>query len=468
MPKAARDTLAKLSLCRTQHLGGRIFQCEDCGETTSRYNSCGDRHCPQCSGSKRWDFQERSSKLVLDGVPYFQLVFTLPSELSKLALSNRELFAELLPRTAWNSVRRSIEQEQQYEAAALSVLHTWNQQLESHWHVHLLVPGEGPSLDGTHWQKATAPPASKNNDGFYLVDAETLRDRYRKQFLRRLDRARSQGELRLEGDFACLLSDDNWTAFKNDLESKTWVAHIEPPPMASSSGEQVVRYLTRYLTGGPISDRRLVSANAEEVTFMAREGQVVGGERRQVPVTLKLSQFVRRWSLHIQPHELTKTRYFGGWSNTLRERYLKRCEALRPQAAQPTTPEEADTQRAIHLEASDEFWSDLKCSHCGSDRMVLLERIEQASWKDIFSYTSECLPDWYVTVREEDDRVFWDAAMGEGFNDWYLETIIESAKGSDGLAGLDPLHGSDAPPAFQPYLPGLAPTASELLLDWLH
>jgi hypothetical protein len=46
------------------------------------YNSCGDRHCSQCSGSKRYNFAERAEKLLLDGVDYYQVVFTLPSELS--------------------------------------------------------------------------------------------------------------------------------------------------------------------------------------------------------------------------------------------------------------------------------------------------------------------------------------------------------------------------------------------------
>ena len=463
MPKDARDTLAKLSLCRTHHLGGRTYQCQDCGETALRYNSCGDRHCPQCSGAKRWDFQQRASKLVLHGVRYFQSVFTLPSELSQLALTNRKLFAELLPQTAWSCVRRQIGEEQRYEAAAMSVLHTWNQQLESHWHVHLLIPGEGPSLDGQRWEKATSPPHARNSDGFYLVDVEKLRERYRKLFLKRLSRARSQGKLRLEGNFAYLLSDENWTALTNHLASKPWVAHIEPPPAATSGGEQVVRYLTRYLTGGPISDHRIVSADRNEVTFLAREGKRVGGERKQIPVTLSLSQFVRRWCLHVQPNELTKTRYFGGWSNMSRDRYMKCCQELQPWKALQTTLREPDK-----LQSSEEPWSDLKCEHCGSDRMVLLDTLEQPSWKEIFAFTSTSLPAWYVRIREDDQRAFWDAAMGSGYYDWYLENVVESAERSVGRKDLDGLHQSRHRPAAQPYLPGLAPSLSEVTCDSLH
>jgi len=293
-------------------MGGRLFRCEDCHETTSLYNSCGDRHCPACGGSKRVDFNKKASKLIIDGVVYYQVVMTLPSELSELALSNRELFGSLLPRSAWSSLDRSIRAEQGYEAAAVSVLHTWNQQLMNHWHVHLLVPGAGPSVESDRWVEATPPAGSRNDNGFYLVDADSLRLRFRRTLLRRLGRARAAGKLKLIGRHAYLQDDDNWTALINDLESKTWVAYIQPPPTTESKARHVVNYLTRYLTGGPISDHRILSANRRSVTFLARDGKQVGGQRAQVPITISTGEFTRRWSEHIQPNQLTKARYFEG------------------------------------------------------------------------------------------------------------------------------------------------------------
>lgn len=97
-----QSVLGKLSLCRTHAMGGRKFQCRDCDAITSLYNSCGDRHCPACSGSKRVDFNEKASKLLLPGVVYYQVVFTLPSELSELALANREEMTDLLAKSSWS------------------------------------------------------------------------------------------------------------------------------------------------------------------------------------------------------------------------------------------------------------------------------------------------------------------------------------------------------------------------------
>ena len=149
----------------------------------------------------------------------------------------------------------------------------------NHWHVHLLVPGAGPSVEGDRWVEATPPTGSRNGHGFYLVDADTLRSRFRKTLLRRLAQARAAGKLKLTGQHAYLQDDDNWTAFVNGLASKTWVAYIQPPPTAESKAHHVVNYLTRYLTGGPISDHRIVSASRQSVTFLAREGKQVGGQR---------------------------------------------------------------------------------------------------------------------------------------------------------------------------------------------
>ncbi len=437
-----RDTLAKLSLCRTHVLGGRKFQCEDCDEITSLYNSCGDRHCPSCSGGKRVDFNDKASQLIIDDVVYYQVVMTLPSALSKLATSNRELFGGLLPKSAWSALDRSIRQEQGYQAAAISVLHTWNQQLENHWHVHLLVPGAGPSLDNQSWASATPPTESDNDEGFYLVDAGNLKNRYRTTFLRRLEKARDRGQLKLTGQHAYLQDDDNWAAFVKQLESKTWVAYIQPPPTMQSKAEHVVNYLTRYLTGGPISDHRIVAADRCHVTFMARAGKRVGGARTQVPITISTQEFTERWSQHIQPEQLTKVRYFGGWSNHNVAAYRQRCHDLAPS----TAPEP-------QIEAATEDQPDLVCESCGSDRMVLVSETVKPSWRAVLGYGSATAPYWYAELRDESDRMFWDAAMGEGFNDWYLGTLIESAKEAE----------PKPPPPVQLHLRGFASGEAYLL-----
>ena len=213
------------------------------------------------------------------------------------------------------------------------VLHTWNQQLEAHGHVHAVVPGGGPALDGSGWVISRRRNLSaRNSSELYLVDAVDLRRCYRDHFLAGLTRLRERAELKLQGDFAHLHIDDAWQTFLSQLASTEWVSYIQPPPPQADgqprSAEHVLKYLARYLTGGPISDGRITAADQDEATFWAREGKTPGGDDQRVPVTLPTIEFTRRWCLHVLPKGYTKTRSFGGWHNRHRDAYLAEVTEL--------------------------------------------------------------------------------------------------------------------------------------------
>jgi hypothetical protein len=374
--------------------------------------------------------------MLIDGVEYYQVVFTLPSELSKLALNNRQEIANLLFEASWKGLRKTIHQQQGYDPAAMMVLHTWNQKLDAHWHAHALIPGTGPSLHDNRWKVSTAPKDSGLSDDHYLVDAIALREAFRKFALSRLNRLRNAGKLKLpnDGEHGDLNDDEAWRSFIEKLASKDWVSFIEPLPANSNGPDGLVRYLTRYLTGGPISDSRIVEADHESVTFLAREGKTIGGDQKQVHVTMPTREFVQRWCLHIQPDQLTKSRYFGGWSTNRLAAYLERCAAAMhasdvPLAADAT---EFNTEELVSRESS---WSgeafarkQLKCPKCQKDTLRETKVIEKPSWRDIFARGSESCPPWYAESLEKDERQFWDGAFGEGYYDWYLETQVEGAK----------------------------------------
>jgi hypothetical protein len=336
--------------------------------------------------------------LILEGVPYFQVVFTLPEALSRLSLGNRREIYDLLFASSWSALKRTVENEQGYDPSAVMVLHTWDQKLDAHAHVHAVVAGGGPSLTGSHWKWAVrdGDPASR---GHYLVEVEELRRRYREAFLGGLKRLRKRGELRLEGDFEYLQEEEAWSLFIKDLESVSWVSYIESPPRGTSSATPVLKYLARYLTGGPISDSRIESADASNVTFMAREGKKSGGEREQVPVTLSTLEFTRRWSLHVLPKGYTKSRRYGGWSNPRRKVYREHCRALLgamgilPSESEDTTPVEPSD-----ADSDSELSSSVLCPECGSE-MILLEVQEKPSWREVMSGKS--CPAWYQTTQAD-------------------------------------------------------------------
>lgn len=201
-----QSTLAKLEMCRTAALGGHKYRCDPCDYECCVYNSCGDRHCPLCSGAKRADWLDSTARLLLPGIRCFQVVFTLPDKLSSLALGNRGPIYDLLFQSAWKTLRDVIADEQQFEAAAAMVLHTWNQKLEAHAHVHALVPGGGPSLTGDRRWVTSRRPNVPQCDGRYLCDSEVLKSQFRTNFLAGLKRLQKNGKLKLEGEWSFLQS----------------------------------------------------------------------------------------------------------------------------------------------------------------------------------------------------------------------------------------------------------------------
>jgi hypothetical protein len=392
-----QSTLAKLSLCRTAALGGRRYQCGNCDHTSILYNSCGDRHCPTCSGAKRASWLDSTRELILDGVSHYQVVFTLPSELSRLALGNRRAIYNLLFAAAWSSLKGTLKAEHGFDPAAVMVLHTWNQKLDAHAHVHAVVPGGGPSLDGDGWRWAQRG-SDRSSVGRYLVDADELRRVYREAFLKGLERLHGGGKLKLKGEFAYLQDHDAWESFLEALRGTTWVSYIEPPPEGDLRPDNVLKYLARYLTGGPISNRRIVSADTSEVTFLAREGVTPGGEAQQVPITISTVEFTRRWSLHILPKGFTKTRRYGGWSNTRRSAYVERCSHLLDASNAPLSPEAEAFGPFEPLDEDSEVpaQSHPPCQRCGAAMIPqgIQEHPTKLSWRHVMA--SRHRPWWYL------------------------------------------------------------------------
>jgi hypothetical protein len=67
----------------------------------------------------------------------------------------------------------------------------------------------------------------------------------------------------------------------NQASDADWVAYIQPPPKDISNPADVVKYLARYMTGGPISDKRLLEVKDDRVFFLARSRDKSGGPARR-------------------------------------------------------------------------------------------------------------------------------------------------------------------------------------------
>jgi len=323
-------TLSAIEQCRTAVLGGHLERCDRCDHEVPAYNSCLNRHCPKCQGRDRarW-LAARCADLL--PVPYFHLVFTLPSELRPLSLRNPHPVYSLLLRTAADSVLEIAADPKHLGARAgiLAVLHTWTQKVEHHPHAHLIVPGGGLSPDGERWVR------SRSEDFFARV--EVLSRTFRRRFLRGLKKLYRDGTLRLTGPLEELEDPELFRGLINALWAKEWVVYSKKP---FAGPERVLKYLARYTHRVALSNHRLVAMEGDRVSFTWRNRDE--GYRREI-LPLEAHQFLRRFLLHVLPKGFVRIRTYGLLANRNRRQAVEKCRRVL-RAPPPPAAEEVCTE----------------------------------------------------------------------------------------------------------------------------
>ena len=354
-----RRVMRAIELCRTKELGGHVAECLDCGHQQISYNSCRNRHCPKCQSqeSARW-LAERQAELL--PVPYFHVVFTLPDELSPLALQNKRVIYNLLFGSVSTTLRRIAVDAQHLgaEIGFLAVLHTWGQQLQLHPHLHCVVPGGGLSPDGQQWKSCRS--------GFFLP-VRVLARLLRRLFLEGLEEAFAQQRLSFHGRLARLADRAAFAALLAKLKNKEWVVYAKPP---FGSPLQVLSYLGRYTHRVAISNHRLLKVEAGRVSFLWKDYR--RGHQQRV-MTLRAEEFIRRFLLHILPEGFQRLRYYGLLSNRGGTAKLAQARRLLGCAAPPVEVPPPDDEEPAE-EMSDKPVA--RCPACGSQRWRRVEILE--------------------------------------------------------------------------------------------
>src|SRR5512138_732751 len=179
--------MAAIERCRTVALGGHVARCEDCAHSVIAYNSCRNRHCPKCQGAaaREW-LEERQAELL--PVPYFHIVFTLPSVLQHIAYANKAVIYDVLFKASAETLLTIAADPKHLGAkiAITSVLHTWGSAMTHHPHVHMIVPGGGLSPNGERWI------AARRN---FFLPVLVLSKLFRRLMLEKLGAAHRAGKL---------------------------------------------------------------------------------------------------------------------------------------------------------------------------------------------------------------------------------------------------------------------------------
>ena len=346
-----RKVFRDICACRTAACGARVEQCDHCSDRTLRFNSCGNRHCPRCQSSARDRWLAKMGRDLLP-VPYCHVVFTLPGQLIPLALRNARLIYNLLFQAASEALLTIAADPKRMGARAgfLAVLHTWNQKLGLHPHLHCLVPAGGLSADQSRWIHSRKR---------FFLPARVLGSRFRNNFLNMLRAAWRGGKLCLSGSQTHLKCAADFDRLISQLRRLKWVVYAKRP---FGAPEYVLKYLARYTHRVAISSGRLISCENGQVSFRWRDS--ANGNQQRV-MTLDAVEFIRRFLQHALPSGFVKIRHFGFLANPCRKKSLLIARTLLLSEPPPEVSFTKEQRNAVER----------RCPACGVGRLCVLGRL---------------------------------------------------------------------------------------------
>jgi hypothetical protein len=349
LTRAHLKVLRAIECCRTAVLGGHVDECSRCGYRTISYNSCRDRHCPKCQANarERWILARKKELLP---TRYVHVVFTLPRALAPLALQNKHLIYTLLFRASAETLIKVARDPKHLgaEIGFFSVLHTWNQKMEHHPHVHCVVPAGGLSPDHKSWVHPLYP---------FFLPVKVLGRVFRGKFSAALKHAFDQGKLEFHGQLQSLALPNAFSSMRRQLFSQEWVVYCKRP---FGGPENVLRYLGRYTHRVAISNHRLVALADDKVTFRWRDS---AHRNRKRLLTISADEFLRRFLLHLLPKRFVRIRNFGFLANRRRKSLLPLCFQLLG-----SNPQVSGAGETSSTDAVSELWM---CPKCGGPMIIV-------------------------------------------------------------------------------------------------
>jgi hypothetical protein len=218
---------------------------------------------------------------------YFHVVFTLPQELNTYCLKYPVDLYNILFQASKETLFAFGNDPNHLGAqlGAISLLHTWGQNLSLHPHVHLIVPGGGFTKEN-HWKNSAS-------NGDFLFPVKAMIKVYRGKFMEMFLRFLNENKLSIP------------LALRRKLYDKHWVIYAKQP---FKNAESVVEYLGRYSHKIALSNHRLKSIANGQISFIYKDYR--HGSVNKI-MALDSREFLRRFCLHILPPKFMKIRHYG-------------------------------------------------------------------------------------------------------------------------------------------------------------
>ena len=250
---------------------------------------------------ERW-LEKRKDEIL--PTSYYHVVFTLPHEFNTLILNNKKVMLNILFKAASQTLLSFGQNKLGGKLGFIATLHTWDQKLKAHFHLHCLIAGGAVSKDGARWTSC------KNN---YLFNKEALSLVFRGKFMDRMSHACQCEKLKLAGN--------QYKMLKNKLYAKKWIVDVRDPV---KNPEHVLEYLARYTHRVAIANSRITALKDGMVTFKINNRK----QNRTEQVTITAVEFIRRFLLHSLPKGFVRIRHYGFLANRDRAANLNTIRQL--------------------------------------------------------------------------------------------------------------------------------------------
>ena len=299
-----------IKVCKTEKLGYNVQVCEDCGSIHTHYNSCSNRHCPNCQAinKDRWILAKQNDVLP---VKYHHTVFTIPNELRTLFLFNKKLLYNLLFKCAWETIESFSEDPRnriEAKMGMIAILHTWKQNLDYHPHLHCIIPSGGITVNNK-WK-------SSPTLGDYLFNTEALALTFRGKILWYLKDYFKKGKLQFWN-----LQDQTQLEYfyqlKETLYNKKWVVYSKK---SFNNEQSVFEYLGRYTHKIAISNARIKSVTDKSVSFEYTDR---ADDYKKKIRTVDGVKFIKLFLQHVLPERFMKIRNYGFLSSRNKTKMLE-------------------------------------------------------------------------------------------------------------------------------------------------
>jgi Putative transposase/Transposase zinc-binding domain len=353
VPPGQQQVMHDIEACRTAQLGGHAEHCPSCGFERYAYNSCRNRHCPKCQTFSRVQWVE-DRKAELLPVPYFHLVFTVPHALNPLILTHKRPLLTLLFKAASQTLVQFGQRNLGGQIGCTMVLHTWDQTLGAHFHVHCLLAAGALAANGVRWIEA---------DPRFLFPVRALSTVFRGKFCEALARLWTTGALPCPEEPPVGGRPADFAPLHAQLYTKAWVVYAKPP---FAGPEHVLDYVGRYTHRIAIANHRILDVRDRRVRFAYRNRRE--GNRAQT-MTLDADEFIRRFLLHVLPRGFMRLRHDGFLANRHKARTLRRCRELLGQPANPSPRHPPSVVQWMQEVTGIDL---TQCPHCGTRPLVRL------------------------------------------------------------------------------------------------